>query len=73
MTGTTDRAAVTCKRCQALMDAGAERPLRAYLPSGRKPLKRKPKVEEPKETMDAAGLRIVLDASPYPLRKGDYP
>ena len=68
----SDRAAVTCRRCISLMEAGAERPLNPYLPSGRKPIRRKPKPDErTKETMPVPGVgNVVLDASPYRLNKG---
>lgn len=43
-----------------------------HLPPGVKRKKAKP-APEPKETMDAAGLRIVLDAPPVKLKREGYP
>lgn len=74
--GTTDRALVTCKRCHAFMDAGAERPLQPYLAPGIKRRGPKRKAQEPKVTMTvnwAPGIKVVLDAPQYRLKRTEYP
>lgn len=43
------------------------------LPPGEKRRKKAPPAPEPKATMIVAGLRVVLDASPTPLKRGGYP
>lgn len=44
-----------------------------YTPDRVTSLRKKKPEPEPKETMIVAGMKVVLDASPYKLKKTEYP